>query len=185
MDNEKIEIDSQTLAELFKAAGKDVPEHITNDDIRSLVGNIKKPAAMTFSEMMPIENENDFENNILIVDDIGVVTYQLKILFQNIGYNVHTTRDIFSGLNAFVKSNYKYVIMDLFVSTEQEGFTLLNEIKRNIEKNNLNTKIVIITASNKAENKIKCLNSGADIYLRKEAGWQDRLVEIISHNINE
>ena len=184
MDNEKIEIDANTLAELFKAAGKNVPEHITSDDVRSLVGNIKKPAN-TYSEMMPVENEDDFANNILIVDDIGVVTYQLKILFQNIGYNVHTTRDIFSGLNAFIKSNYKYVIMDLFVSTEQEGFTLLNEIKKYIEKNRLNTRIIIITASNKAENKIKCLNSGADIYLRKESGWQDRLVEIVSENISE
>ena len=76
--------------------------------------------------------------------------------------------------------------MDLFVSTEQEGLTLLNETKKIITKNNLNTKIIVITASNKAKNKVKCMNGGADMFLKKEAGWQDRLIEIIeSYSSNQ
>ena len=118
-------------------------------------------------------------NNILVVDDIGVVTYQLKVLLKNHGYNVQVAKDIFSGLNTFVKANYAFVIMDLFVSTEQEGYTLLNETKKIITKNNLSTKIVVITASNKAENKVKCLNGGADVFLKKDTGWQEKLIEIV------
>ena len=72
--------------------------------------------------------------------------------------------------------------MDLFVSTEQEGYTLLEEVKKLITKNNLQTKIIVITASNKTENKIKCLNGGADIFLKKETGWQDKLLEIIENH---
>ena len=71
--------------------------------------------------------------------------------------------------------------MDLFVSTEQEGYTLLNETKKIITKNNLDTKIVVITASNKAENRVKCLNGGADIFLKKDTGWQDKLIELIEN----
>ena len=71
--------------------------------------------------------------------------------------------------------------MDLFVSTEQEGLTLLNETKKIITKNNLDTKIIVITASNKAENRVKCLNGGADIFLKKDTGWQDKLIELIEN----
>ena len=74
--------------------------------------------------------------------------------------------------------------MDLFVSTEQEGYTLLEEAKKIITKNNLNTKIIVITASNKTENKIKCLNGGADIFIKKETGWQNKLLEIIENQNN-
>ena len=116
-----------------------------------------------------------------MIDDIGVVTYQLKIMLRNLGYNVQVAKDIFSGLNTFIKSNYAFVVMDLFVSTEQEGLTLLNETKKIITKNNLDTKIIVITASNKAENRVKCLNGGADIFLKKDTGWQDKLIELIEN----
>ena len=118
-------------------------------------------------------------NNILVIYDIGIVTYQLKILLSNIGYNVLVAKDIFSGLSTFVKTNFDFVIMDLFVSSEQEGYTLLNETKKIITKNNLNTKIIVITASNKAESKVKCINGGADIFLKKDADWQNKLIELI------
>ena len=36
--------------------------------------------------------------NILVVDDIGIVTYQLKLLLRNLGYNVHIAKDIFGAL---------------------------------------------------------------------------------------
>ena len=71
--------------------------------------------------------------------------------------------------------------MDLFVSTEQEGLTLLNETKKIITKNNLDTKIIVITASNKAEDRMKCLNGGADVFMKKDAGWQDKLIETIEN----
>ena len=62
--------------------------------------------------------------------------------------------------------------------------TLLHETKKIIAKNNLSTKIIVITASNKDENKVKCLNGGADYFIKKDTGWQDRLIELIQ-NPNE
>ena len=120
--------------------------------------------------------------NILVIDDIGVVTYQLKVTLETLGYNVKIAKDIFSGINTFLQTAYDYVVMDLFVSTEQEGYTLLNEIKKIVTKNNLSTKIVVITASNKAENKVRCMNGGADYFMKKEVGWQDKLIDLIENN---
>lgn len=172
-----VEISVDLLKELFRVLNMDVPENISEESLLELVFKLKNKDVSAFETA-----ENNFvtsTNNILVIDDIGVVTYQLKILLRNLGYNVSVAKDIFSGLNTFVKSNYSFIVMDLFVSTEQEGYTLLNETKKIITKNNLDTKIIVITASSKSENKVKCLNMGADYFIKKDVGWQDKLVELI------
>lgn len=182
MSDDKANINKEIINEVFKMAKIAPPEDITDEALLDAVFKLRTIVEPSAGGMMMSEEEvytPPTSNNILVIDDIGVVTYQLKILFKNLGYNVEVARDIFSGLNAFVKATYAFVIMDLFVSTEQEGYTLLNETKKIITKNNLDTKIIVITASNKAENKVKCLNGGADIFLKKDSGWQDKLIEVI------
>lgn len=177
--DKKVEVSAAILSEIFKIAKIDPPEEITDEALLNAVFKLRQEKE---PEEIPQETTyNPSSNNILVIDDIGVVTYQLKILLRNLGYNVQVAKDIFSGLNTFIKSNYAFVVMDLFVSTEQEGLTLLNETKKIITKNNLDTKIIVITASNKAENRVKCLNGGADIFLKKDTGWQDKLIELIEN----
>ncbi len=181
MSEKKIEVNAEVIKEIFKMANMKQPDEISDEKLMEAICKIKHPQEFEQNVQMEHEEFNPSTNNILVIDDIGVVTYQLKILLKNLGYNVQIAKDIFSGLNTFVRSNYAFVIMDLFVSTEQEGYTLLNETKKIITKNNLNTKIVVITASNKAENRVKCLNGGADIFLKKDTGWQDKLIELIEN----
>lgn len=180
MSDDKANVNKEIINEVFKMAKIAPPEDITDEALLDAVFKLKTLVEPNQDLMaQDAVYVPPTSNNILVIDDIGVVTYQLKILFKNLGYNVEVARDIFSGLNAFVKATYAFVIMDLFVSTEQEGYTLLNETKKIITKNNLETKIIVITASNKAENKVKCLNGGADVFLKKDAGWQDKLIEVI------
>ena len=183
---EKIKVSKEILAEIFKIAKMEIPETITDDNLLAALFKLRNPEKEMEDDLQSAQNflladiqNQETTNNILVIDDIGVVTYQLKVLLKNHGYNVQIAKDIFSGLSTFVKANYAFVIMDLFVSTEQEGYTLLNETKKIITKNNLSTKIVVITASNKAENKVKCLNGGADVFLKKDTGWQEKLIEIV------
>lgn len=179
-EEKKVEVNAEILKEIFKIAKVNPPKEITDEALLDAVFKMKQPVVESIDNAY-----NPTSNNILVIDDIGVVTYQLKILLRNLGYNVQVAKDIFSGLNTFIKSNYAFVVMDLFVSTEQEGLTLLNETKKIITKNNLDTKIIVITASSKAENRVKCLNGGADIFLKKEAGWQDKLIELIENFVPE
>ena len=176
MSEDKVELNQELVKQIFELANIPKTSEVTDENLLDAVVKIK-------TALNPVDDTpfNPTSNNILVIDDIGVVTYQLKILFRNLGYNVQVAKDIFSGLNTFVKSNYAFVIMDLFVSTEQEGYTLLHETKKIITKNNLNTKIVVITASTKAENKVKCMNGGADYFLKKDAGWQDKLIELVEN----
>ncbi len=184
-----MEISDEVIKELFKAADLEVPKNISEADVLSALVNIKnakiqkgKPQNKHSDGTQDSTISDEPSNKILVVDDIGVVTYQLKVLLTEIGYDVQVAKDIFGALNTFLKARFDFVVMDLFVSTEQEGYTLLEETKKIIAKNNLPTKIVVITASNKTENKIKCLNGGADIFIKKEMGWQDKLLEIIENH---
>ncbi len=186
MEESKIEVNKEVLQEIFKAANMKMPDNVSDEALKSALNKIKtKETSDAKADNANLQAQHDYEanaaKNILVIDDIGVVTYQLKIMLKNLGYNVQIAKDIFSGINTFVRSNYDFVIMDLFVSTEQEGYTLLNETKKIITKNNLSTKIIVITASNKAENKIKCMNGGADVFLKKDAGWQDKLIELVEN----
>ena len=173
-NDDKVEVNKEVAEQIFKLAHMPSATEANNENMLHAISNIK-------TALQPGEEAvfNPTSNNILVIDDIGVVTYQLKILLKNLGYNVQVAKDIFTGLNAFVKANYAFVIMDLFVSTEQEGYTLLHETKKIITKHNLNTKIIVITASNKAENKVKCINGGADYFVKKDAGWQDKIIELV------
>ncbi len=183
-----MEISDTVIEELFKMADTPLPKNVEETDILHALIQIREkkeknqPAAHTQDSQIAdsqLDAGGEQSNSVLVVDDIGVVTYQLKVLLTQIGYNVRIAKDIFSAISTFVKGKYAYVIMDLFVSTEQEGYTLLLETKKIITKNNLNTKIIVITASTKAENKVKCLNGGADYFLKKDAGWQDKLIELV------
>ena len=188
-----MEIENEIVEELFRIAKLPVPSEITHEDLLNCIFKLKNPTEKNeeskeenieftpadYAEFGDMMSNGDGFGNVLVVDDIGIVTYQLKIMLTNLGYNVQTAKDIFSGINLFVKSNFKYIIMDLFVSTEQEGYTLLQETKKIITQNNLKTKIIVITASSKAENKIKSINGGADYFVKKDTGWQDKIAEIV------
>ena len=187
MSNGKIEVNKEVLKEIFSAANMKMPENVTEESVKRALGKIKSQDSGYDKNMDDLyaddleQDNGEASKNILVVDDIGVVTYQLKIMLQKLGYNVQIAKDVFSALKIFVRSKYAFMVMDLFVSTEQEGYTLLNETKKIITKNRLKTKIIVMTASHKSENKIKCINGGADVFLKKDVGWQDKLIELIEN----
>ena len=201
MSDENISISNETIDLIYKIAGTQKPEIVSDEVIKLALCVIEKKLSDAQSlDIVPQEPPEDEsytneqwqkdmamagfgdKRKILVVDDIGVVTYQLKILFQKIGFEVDTAKDIYSAAKLVRKSVYDFIVMDLFVSTEREGFLLLDETKKVIVQNNLKTKIIVITASSKGEHKVKCLNRGANMFLQKDTGWQDELIKFVSTN---
>ena len=197
MSDENISISNETIDLIYKIAGTQKPEIVSDEVIKLALCVIEKKLTDAQSlDIIPQEPPEDEsytneqwqkdmamagfgdKRKILVVDDIGVVTYQLKILFQKIGFEVDTAKDIYSAAKLVRKNVYDFIVMDLFVSTEREGFLLLDETKKTIVQKGLKTKIVVITASSKGEHKVKCLNRGANLYLQKDTGWQDELIKI-------
>ena len=118
--------------------------------------------------------------SILIVDDLGIITYQLDILFKKLGFEVTTSKELYDAISQYKKKDFGYVVLDLFIPTEREGFILLDEIKKLALFCKLNTKIIMMSASSKQEYKEKCLSRGADCYIEKAIGWQKFIIEACS-----
>lgn len=184
-----VELSEATIKKLFKMAKSEVPSNIgdfeilnalnkISDSISSLTASAVAETKKSMGLDIQVQASVDGNNNILIVDDIGVVTYQLKVLFEKQGFVVETAKDIYTAVNHFKKNYFSFIIMDLFVSTEREGFLLLDEVKKIINRDGLDTKVIVITASGKAEHKLKCLNKGADKFISKEQGWQEEILNI-------
>ncbi len=119
------------------------------------------------------------KKNILIIDDLGVITYQLSVLFKQFGFEVATSREIYEAIEKFKKQSFDLVIMDLFIPTEREGFILLEELKKTINSKQLNVKIGVMSASGKKEHKQLCKMKGAEFYIEKADDWQKELFKII------
>lgn len=121
------------------------------------------------------------KKSILIIDDLGVITYQLSVLFQQLNFDVVTSKEIYDAIEKFKKQSFDLVIMDLFIPTEREGFILLEELKKISVSKQKQTKIGVMSASSKKEHKQMCKMKGAEFYVEKVDDWQKELFGVIKN----
>lgn len=190
-----IEVDRDELSRLFELAGLPLPDNVSSESIKNLTNTLKDkislpvPQSPTTAPQSSAGAEEDLlkggereegkirQNTVLIVDDLGIITYQLEMLFKKLGFEVTISQEINDAIDKFKKQDFGYAIIDLFIPTEREGFILLDEIKKLTLLCKLNTKIIVMTASSKQEYKEKSLNRGANAYVEKTPGWQKQIIE--------
>ena len=122
------------------------------------------------------EDEHQGKKKVLVVDDLGVVTFQLQVIFNKNNYSVAVSQEIYDAIKKYKRNNFDLAIIDLFIPTEREGFLLLDELNKLNKTMNKHTKIGIITASNKKDLKIKCKQKGACFFMEKSSNWQTELL---------
>ncbi|EKE02019.1 MAG: hypothetical protein ACD_20C00435G0008 [uncultured bacterium] len=198
-DNFSIELDSKFIESFFGLADMLPPEEITLSDLKTALAEIKEkikeltlntsatikannlanntPAVNDFMAGGVKEDSSNRPKTVLIVDDLGIITYQLDILFKKMGFEVVISHEIYDAIEKYKKQDFGYAVIDLFIPTEREGFILLDELKKLSLLCKLNTRIIVMTASAKPEFNTKCLNRGADAYIEKSAGWQKAIME--------
>lgn len=138
------------------------------------------PVSMAFDDSFTTEDGFKIPKKpILIIDDLGVITYQLGVLFKQQNYEVTTSREIYDAIDKFKKQIFDMVIMDLYIPTEREGFILLEELKKIAATKQKPTKIGVMSASAKKEHKQLCKMKGAEFYIEKVDDWQKELFGII------
>ena len=191
-----IEVDTEFLEDLYGLVGKIPPgeKNINLDLLKDLLLDIKRKMGQVKSDNTQEINassktkqtsikesaEDDYDENkkaVLIVDDLGVITYQQGVMFRNLGYDVAIAKEIYDAINKFIKREYKMVVMDLFIPTDREGFLLLDELVKLSKMSDSSTIIGVMTASSKKEHRQMCLKKGADFYIEKVDDWQNELVE--------
>ena len=195
-----IEVDAEFLESLYGLVGKIPPgeKNINVDLLKDLILDIKRKMDRIKTETIESlsspkkrdsivasgDNPKDEENTktVLIVDDLGVITYQLGVMFRNLGYEVVIAKEIYDAITKYKKQKFKIVIMDLFIPTDREGFILLDELVKLSKMNELNTIIGVMTASSKKEHRQLCMKKGADFYIEKVEDWQNQLIEYCEKN---
>ena len=153
------------------------------DTLKELNANAKKPIMSKALNNVVEEDENSGPA-ILVVDDLGVITYQLKVLLSRFDYDIDCSQEIYDAVNKYKKRKYEYVVMDLFIPTEREGFILLTELKKLAAAYDKKTVVGVITASPRKEIEQQCRARGADFFLEKNSDWQNALVNIMKGYIN-
>lgn len=191
-----IDLDNEFIELFFNITNSKIPNELTLvdlkrqlvnvvDTLKELNKNAKKPI---LSKAIGNYEEEMLENNgpaILLVDDLGVITYQLKVLLSQFDLDIDCSQEIYDAVTKFKKRKYDYVVMDLFIPTEREGFILLTELKKLATMFGKKTIVGVITASPRKEIEQQCRARGADFFLEKNNDWQNQLIKIMDEYINE
>lgn len=205
VDKVNLDLDEQFLKKFFAITERIIPDgqEITLlmlkkqlDEIESLLEESKaaanlKPAytkptspqstSSSFDDIGSFGNDNFNlpKKSILVIDDLGVITYQLSVLFKSMGFDVVMSKEIYDAIEKFKKQTFDLVIMDLFIPTEREGFILLEELKKVAINKQIPVKIGIMSASAKKEHKQLCKMKGAEFYIEKIDDWQKELLSVV------
>lgn len=190
-----VDLDNEFLELFFNITNTKIPENVQLvdlkkqlieivDTLKELNKNAKKPIANKIFGVEEAEEESTGPA-ILVVDDLGVITYQLKVLLSQFDYDIDCSQEIYDAVNKFKKRKYQYIVMDLFIPTEREGFILLTELKKLANVYGTKTVIGVITASPRKEIEQQCKLRGADFFLEKNNDWQSSLCKIMDGYIHE
>jgi two-component system copper resistance phosphate regulon response regulator CusR len=111
--------------------------------------------------------------HILIVEDeFKTATYLKKGLVEN-GYNVDIANDGLEGIFAALNTNYDIIVLDVMLP-KVDGWSVLKKIR---EKHQT-VPILMLTARDAIEDKVKGLELGADDYLVKPFSFSELLARV-------
>ncbi len=104
------------------------------------------------------------KNSILVIDDDESIRFILKHILQQ-DYIVETRENGYQGLIYLQEGNIPDLIILDLVMPEVNGFEFLENIKKSNYFNSI--PVIVLSAKENSEEKIKCLKLGADDYIVK------------------
>ncbi|MDA0176395.1 MULTISPECIES: response regulator transcription factor [Mesoflavibacter] len=116
------------------------------------------------------------KKKILIVDDEPNIVMSLEYTFKKQDFEVYIARDGSEALDILKSQTPDVVLLDIMMPNV-DGYQTLQHIKDNQSLNN--TKVVFLTAKNKASDIEKGLNLGADKYLTKPFSVKKIVSEVL------
>ena len=193
-----LDIDEDFLKHFYDLTGDKVPETITIVSLKKQVLSIRERFRTILADSngistqttAPVEDDApvfdiNSSNSVLLVDNLGVITYQVQMIMSRLGFQVTTTKDVYGALSLFEDKDFNFILMDLQIPTEREGFILLAELQRMAKKKDMKLVIGVMSSSTSKELKSESIEKGADFYLEKSHDWQRRLKDIVSDYINK
>jgi DNA-binding response OmpR family regulator len=110
---------------------------------------------------------------VLVIEDEVYLLRILKKRLKEEGYAVDTAADGESGWDFAVSVNYDCIVLDIMLPGK-DGFTILKELRAKKVK----TPVLILTAKDTTNNKVRGLDLGADDYLVKPFSFDEFLARL-------
>ncbi len=122
------------------------------------------------------------KNTILIVEDSIITAEMEKNILENAGYDVDIATDGIDALDKLPMKKYDLLVTDVDMP-RMNGFELTAKIR--MGKRLKDIPIIIVTAREKAEDKRRGIEVGADAYILKREFDQSNLLNTIKRLIGE
>ncbi|ABO48871.1 two component transcriptional regulator, winged helix family [Desulforamulus reducens MI-1] len=116
---------------------------------------------------------------ILLVDDESNILQFLEIGLQNEGFEVQTAQDGMSAITLMKQFQPHVVILDVMMPG-MDGF----EVCRMLKKTE-NVAVIMLTARDEVDDRVKGLNLGADDYMVKPFSFEELLARIYARIRNQ
>jgi len=110
---------------------------------------------------------------ILLIEDNRRLSNSLKMGLIDFGYAVDTAYDGIEGQEMAEMISYDLIILDIMLP-RRDGL----EVCRELRKQRINTSILMLTAKDAIEDRVKGLDSGADDYLVKPFAIEELLARM-------
>lgn len=110
--------------------------------------------------------------NILVVDDEESIIEFIKMGLEAEGYTVHTALDGNSAVYLAKKINPHLIILDIMIPG-MNGYEVCSEIKKVMK-----TSIIMLTAKDEVDDRVKGLDLGADDYMIKPFSFKELVARI-------
>ncbi len=112
----------------------------------------------------PNETADEVELSVLVVEDNDELRVFISMILQQIGYAVYEAANGQEGIDKAIELIPTIIISDLMMPLK-DGYELVHELKNNINTSHI--PIVLLTAKQSLEAKLKGYQTGADAYLSK------------------
>ena len=112
---------------------------------------------------------------ILIIEDEFNLADAVRDRLKDENYDVDVSTDGMNGLDNALSGIYDLIILDLMLP-KIDGFTILSKLK----ENNINSKVIILTARDSIEDKLEGFSDGADDYMTKPFHLEELVARVNS-----
>jgi two-component system response regulator QseB len=99
---------------------------------------------------------------VLLVEDDELLGDGVRVGLSQFGYTVDWVKDGLTAQQVLLTENFDTIILDLGLP-KRSGI----EVLKTVRSKNVPTPVLILTADDSVENKVKCLDTGSDDYLVK------------------
>ena len=113
------------------------------------------------------------KKNILIIEDEFNLADAIASMLKSKKYSVEIRTDGEEGLDEALTDIYDLIILDVMLP-HMNGFEILKELR----KENISSKVLMLTAKNTIDDKMNGFNNGADDYLTKPFHMEELLARV-------